>query len=244
MFFVLSKIFWLLAAPSHILLWLMLAGAMASWGGRTRLAGSLVSLAAALFILIGVVPSCRVLLRLSESQYARPDPMPAHVDGILTLGGPNNGLRLVGAYELARKYPQARVVFSGGSGELIDNRPNQDARQAQRFLVALGLDKRRLTLEGRSRNTWENFLFSQRLVKPRPGDVWLLATSALQMPRAMEIAHRLNWPMVAWPTDWQTGAQGDIGYFYIGANLAAFDEAVRELIGRAVYRWSGKARPF
>ena len=67
-----------------------------------------------------------------ENQYPRP-PWPAHVDGILMLGaGFDTGLlqarhapqtnggayRLVEGYAAARHYPDARVVFSGGSGAL------------------------------------------------------------------------------------------------------------------------------
>ena len=83
-------------------------------------------------------------------------------------------------------------VFSGGYGLLLDNEPGVDARFARRILIGLGLSPERLILEDSSRNTWENLLYTKRLIKPKHSQTWILATSALQMPRAIEIARTLN----------------------------------------------------
>jgi uncharacterized SAM-binding protein YcdF (DUF218 family) len=150
--------------------------------------------------------------------------------------------RLMETYFLSRQYPSAMVVYSGGSNVLIGAQNDDDAQRAKQTLLGLGLEPRRLILEGHSRNTWENILFTRALVKPEPGQTWLLATSAVQMPRAMAIARRLNWTLVPWPTDWYTGQHVFTGYFLIPLNLAAFDQAVREWIGLFTYKLTGKAK--
>ena len=198
---------------------------------------------ALLFILIGIIPTAIWLLRPLEFQYDRPRHALGPVTGILTLGGGDAPMtRLMETYVLSRQFPSAMVVYSGGSNGLIGNQNDGDAQRAKQVLLSLGLEPRRLILEGRSRNTWENILFTRALVKPEPGQTWLLATSAVQMPRAMAVARQLNWTLVPWPTDWYTGQHIFTGYFLIPLNLAAFDEAVREWIGLFAYRMAGKAK--
>ena len=242
LFFTLSKIFWALAAPSHVIVWISIAAALALVTRRRRTGASLAVLAALLLIGIGVVPSAIWLLRPLEFQYVRPQQSPAHVTGILILGGgETNNARLIGGYALARRYPSAMVVYSGGANSLIGAKDDSMVRHARSVLLDMGLAPERLVVESRSRNSWENILYSRDLVKPAPGQVWLLATSATQIPRAMAIARKLNWTLVPWPTDWRSGQHVFSGYFLIPLNLGLFDEAVREWIGLFVYRLSGKA---
>ena len=243
LFFILSKVFWGVFAPSHIILWTSLAAVVSLMARKQRLGRAFAVISALLLLLIGVIPSHIWLLRPLEFRYDRPRHMLDHVTGILTLGGGEDSRdRLMATYALARQYPSAMVVYSGGSNSLIRGEIGADAQKAKRILLSLGLDPHRLVLESRSRNTWENILFSRALVKPTTDQNWLLATSAVQMPRAMEVAHQLNWNLVPWPTNWYTGQQVFTGYFLIPLNLGAFDEAVREWIGLFAYRWTGKAK--
>jgi uncharacterized SAM-binding protein YcdF (DUF218 family) len=255
LFFTLNKLVALVFAPGRLLLWLALATAIALALGRGR-AGRVLALAtAALFVLLGVLPLGDWLARPLENQYPRPAPPPAHVDGILTLGGglgtgvlmargaPDDAeseTRLVSTFELARRYPTARVVFSGGWGA------DPDAAAAAYIFAQMGLDPARLTLEARSRDTYENLLYSQRLVRPKPGEVWLLATSAIQMPRAMAVARRLGWALVPWPTDYKTdprpGHRPLVDYLDVTGNLLRADQALHEWVGLLAYRLGGLTR--
>jgi uncharacterized SAM-binding protein YcdF (DUF218 family) len=254
MFFTLSKLFWLFAAPSHLLFLLVLATGLClvlRWLRAARLLGVG---AALLLILAGMSPLPLWAVRGMENQYPRPA-WPAHVDGVLILGAgfdtallkrrhapqANAGLlRVVEAYAAARHYPNARIVFSGGSG-FLHGQPFSEAETARYLLDEMGLEPKRLTLEPRSRNTYENILFSRQLVKPRRGEVWLLATSAMHMPRAMAIAKKLDWPMQAWPTDFITAPDSRNDPFEFGGNLSLADYAMHEWIGILAYRITGKA---
>ena len=69
---------------------------------------------------------------------------------------------------------------------------------------SFGIARDRVTLETRSRNTAENAAFTKALVKPKPGERWLLVTSALHMPRAIGCFRRVGFPVEAYPVDWTT----------------------------------------
>jgi uncharacterized SAM-binding protein YcdF (DUF218 family) len=254
MFFTLSKLFWLFAAPSHLLFLLVLGTGLCLLLRWLRTARVLGVAAALLLIIAGMSPLPLWAVRAMENQYPRPA-WPAHVDGVLILGAgfdtallkqrralPANGglLRVVEAYAAARHYPEARIVFSGGSG-FLHGQPFSEAETARYLLDEIGLQPSRLVLEPRSRNTYENILFSKQLVKPKPGEVWLLATSAIHLPRAMAIARKLDWPMQAWPTDFITSPDGGSDPFEFGGNLGLADTAVHEWVGMLVYRLTGKA---
>lgn len=252
MFFVLSKVFWILAQPSHWLGFLVFATAISlllRWNRAARFCGFA---AALLLVLAGLlaVPLARNL----EDRYPRPA-WPAHVDGILVLGSgfdtalfrargapaTNEGIwRLEAGFAAARRYPGARLVFSGGSGAL-GGAPFSEAETARMVLAEMGQDPKQLTLEARSRNTYENILFSKEIVKPKPGEVWLLATAAMHMPRAMAISRKLDWPMTPWPSDYLTAPSGGGDFLSFAGNLSYIDYVVHEWIGLLAYKLTGKA---
>jgi len=189
-----------------------------------------------------------------ENRYPRPANLPA-IDGILILGGGNDTAillsrgaygadramaRLVSGYALARSHPEAKVVFSGGSGELAEQTLKESVT-AKDVLLAIGLSPSRLILEGKSRNTWENFVFTKQIVRPKPGERWVLATSAFHMTRAMGIAKKVGWPMLPWPTDYRTTPTHSYRYAAVVQNLDLTDLAVREYIGIWTYRLNGKS---
>lgn len=254
-FFPLSKALWFVLAPSHLLLLMALGAAAAALAGRPRATRALAIATAVMFVVIGVLPTGAWLARPLEDAYPRPAP-PPQVDGILTLGGGLNTrrllsrqappaaaseARLVSAFELARRYPTARVVFSGGWA------PYPDATAARYVFAQLGLDPARLLVEDRSRNTYENLLFSQRLARPKPGETWLLATSALQMPRAMAVARKLGWKLVPWPSDYLTDDTANLllpteELDPVG-RMGLTDAAVHEWIGLLAYRLGNFATP-
>jgi uncharacterized SAM-binding protein YcdF (DUF218 family) len=211
----------------------------------------LVAVALILAAWLAAVP----LVRAWENRYPRP-PGPDHVDGVLVLGSgfdsallrqrhapeTNDGAyRLVEGLAAARHYPGARLVFTGGSGALGGSQfPESDT--ARYVFTELGRDPKHVILESRSRNTYENILYSKAIVKPRPGEVWLLVTAAMHMPRAMAIARKLQWPMTPWPSDFITGPQSSGSIWRVTGNFELMDYVVHEWIGLEAYRLTGKAQ--
>lgn len=243
--FILSKVGWALVKPSTLLVVALFAAAHLLWRGRPR-AGRVVTLMVALLALaIAALPIGDWLLRPLEDRFPPPAAEPAHVDGIIVLGGSvdprlatihggtplnDSAERMTAFAALARRHPEARLLFTGGNGSLRHGQLTE-ADIAGRLFAELGVDGSRLVLERKSRNTWENAVFSKELMAPQPGATWLLVTSAMHMPRSVGIFRRIGWPVVPWPVAYQTGHDD----FDLASRLRLIDDAVREWIGLAAY---------
>ncbi|MGB0084688.1 MAG: YdcF family protein, partial [Rhodomicrobiaceae bacterium] len=206
-----------------------------------------------------LTPLANAMLLSLEQQYSRPAPTDSdRVDGMIVLGGMIDSLvsvarnevalneaaeRLTEAAALARRYPGARIVISGGDGSLV-YRSTDEAGIAKRFLTQIGIDPARITLETRSRNTWQNAVFTKKLIAPKPGERWLLITSAFHMPRAMGCFRAAGFDVIAWPVDFRTRGLEDLLRFSSGASGAwsDIDLAANEWVGYLAYWITGRLK--
>jgi uncharacterized SAM-binding protein YcdF (DUF218 family) len=255
MFFDLSKILWLLFNPASVLVALLVAGALLFWTRWRRGGIALVTFAALLAVAIATLPFGTVLVRDLENRFPVVDALPARVDGIVVLGGmidqfvtqargqlAVNGAveRLVAFAQLARRYPDARLIFSGGSGRL--GRPEAtEAAALAPYIEQFGLDPKRIVFEGESRNTYENALFTFRLAQPQPGETWILITSAVHMPRAVGCFRKVGWRVLPYPVDFQTtGGETLDPTFDFAGGLASLNHALHNWIGLFAYWVTGR----
>lgn len=256
LFFIASKTLGMAARAET---WLVVMLVLALWSlarGRVRRAALWLGLSLAALVLLAAFPFGFLLLAGLETRYPA-DPPVAKVDTILVLGGDEdldpyrtwgrmavNGTaeRLIEGAILARRFPQARLIFSGGAGSLGDRGDAGDPSAINRDAwLALGVDPARILLERASRNTSENARFSLPVAKPQPGEVTLLVTSAFHMPRAMETFQRAGWPgLVAWPVDFRSGEMNWAPSWQLDKNLGDMDVALKEYLGLLVYRIAGK----
>jgi uncharacterized SAM-binding protein YcdF (DUF218 family) len=153
--------------------------------------------------------------------------------------------RLTAVAELARRYPRARIVFSGGTGALIFDE-GAEADFALRLFESFGIPRGRVLLEDRSRNTLENAILSKDLARPQPGERWLLVTSAYHMPRAVGIFRKAGFPVEPYPVDWRTAGVGDAlrPFGSVSEGLRRTDTAVREWAGLLAYWLFGMSSAF
>jgi uncharacterized SAM-binding protein YcdF (DUF218 family) len=238
--------------PGNMLVLVIAAGVVLQWTRWPKVGLYLTTAAAGVLLLLLVLPIGDWIVKPLEDRYPRL-PWPAHVDGIVVLGGGMDSVvyemrkapaedvvegRLVAAAELARRYPNARIVFSGGSG--VPDYGPPEAEAARLVFSQLGIPQSRITYENRSRNTWENLAFSQRLARPKADEIWVLATSASHLPRAMLIASRLRWHLIAWPTDYKTTNHGGglVSGLDLANNLQSLDTGLHEWLGILAYRFS------
>jgi uncharacterized SAM-binding protein YcdF (DUF218 family) len=152
----------------------------------------------------------------------------------------SDGDRIIAMAKLAHAYSGARMVYTGGDPSLLGNQaPETDF--VPQLLDSLGVPRERVQLESRSRNTAENAAFTKEIVKPRPGERWLLVTSAQHMPRAIGCFRKVGFPVEAYPAGWRTGRNAGPGApSAFGDALARFDSAAYEWIGLVAYWATGK----
>jgi uncharacterized SAM-binding protein YcdF (DUF218 family) len=255
-FFYLSKAFWFFVQPLNFAIFLLLAGLLAALLRRRRLAATAAALAALVLIVSAWTSLGAALLTPLEERFHRPAALPDKIDGIVVLGGGFEGaINLVrGGYELnsggdrfvetailARQFPEARILISGGTGAVLLE-GESDADTAIRFLAAFGIPRERLIIENRSRNTAENAEFSKAMANPRSGEKWLLVTSAFHMPRSVGLFRKVGFPVIPWPVDYRTSGTEGTGLFRDNPadSLQITTMAIREWIGLAGYRLSGR----
>ena len=256
MFLTLSKTLGFFALPSNVLIVIGIAGVLLLFTRFTRLASWLVVTSVVLLAVCGLSPLGNALILPLEQRFPPWDASRGPPTGIVVLGGaitPDVSLarnavalndeaeRITVTAELARRYPNARIIFSGGRGALLDDGP-VEAAIAVRELEALGVAHDRITAEEQSRNTIENAVFSHLLADPKPGERWLLVTSAYHMPRAMASFRAAGFAVEAYPVDWRTRGPIDAvrPFPSLADGLRRTDLATREWIGLLVYRLAGK----
>jgi uncharacterized SAM-binding protein YcdF (DUF218 family) len=248
-YFYLSKFLFMLVQPSLVCLAMVAAGLLLR---RNRLT----AVGFVLLLVIGFSPLSYLMLLPLEDRFARPrldqvgdisgviilggfeDTYGTKMRGVLTLG--DAAERLTEGVLLAHRLPRTRVIFTGGSATILDASPSAAGAVAD-FIIGTGIAADRVILESASRNTRENAAMTYDIVKPKPGERWLLVTSAFHMPRAMGVFRVAGFEVVAWPVDYRTTGNGDAtrSTGSIGEGTYHVDISTKELIGLIVYRLRG-----
>jgi len=257
MFFVLAKILGFFAQPSNICISIGLIGVVLM-ATRFRRAGRRLAVAGiVLTALFGLSPLGNAIILPLEQRFPPWDATRGAPSGFIVLGGaldtvvsPARGEvalneaaeRMTAVAELARRFPDARIVFTGGSGRIIyDGAPESEL--AARLFDSFGIAKQRILLEDKSRDTDENARFTRDLVQPKPSERWLIVTSAHHMPRSIGVFRAAGFPVEAFPVDYRTRGAADLlrAFSSVGDGLRRTDTATREWVGLVVYWMTGRA---
>src|SRR4051794_32700304 len=159
MFYTASKILWFFATPSNALPILTLTGLLLMARGSARRFGYRLALASVLALLVaGLSPLASWVIRPLDERFPTFKDEGGPVAGIIVLGGGAQaaesfshgqlttneaGERLLALGDLARRYPSARLIFSGGGANLLtEDRPESEAVLA--FSDTLGIPRKRL----------------------------------------------------------------------------------------------------
>jgi uncharacterized SAM-binding protein YcdF (DUF218 family) len=253
-FFILSKVFWWLVQPLHALILMLLLGLVLVALRRRRTGLALAWLSALCMIAIILTPISDLALNELERRIPKAE-LPAKVTGIVMLGGPEraeltqeygmveaneDSERMMQFAALARRYPEAKLVYTGGSGELSQGIVSH-GDVMRLFFRDEGLDPARLIIEEKSRNTHENATLTKTLVQPQPGEQWILVTSAFHMPRSLAVFRKAGWDVLPYPVAHLTRKR--VPALPESDGLEQFEKlhrAVHEWLGLLAYSLTGR----
>jgi uncharacterized SAM-binding protein YcdF (DUF218 family) len=255
MLYIASKILGFFLMPSNVLVTAGLAGLVLMRSKRTARAGRRLAAAALVLLLaFGLSPLGRLVMLPLEERFPPWDASRGAPDGIVVLGGviepeaadrPDSGLneaaeRITAIAGLARRYPAAKILYSGG--DILMRPGHSEAQAAVPLFESFGIPRSRLIVEDQSRTTAENATFSRQFAMPKPGERWLLVTSAWHMPRAVGAFRKAGFEVEACPVDYRTprGAGLWVPFGSVSSGLHRTDTAVREWSGLVLYWLAGR----
>jgi uncharacterized SAM-binding protein YcdF (DUF218 family) len=250
MFFALSGILSGIANPATLLAFFTLAAGVAALLHRWRLAGLFQSINVAIVLLFGILPGANWLALPLESRFPANPILPSDVAGIIALGGTerleqtatwgeptvNDPAPIITLINLGRRYPGAKLVFTGGLHAVNDGTLSE-ADIVRQFVNEMGADATAILYDERARNTYENAIFAHELVHPKPGEHWVVVCQAIGMPRAVGVFRRAGWDVIPFPAGYLSGSKRAVTLSFDllgGLNLAYF--AAHEWVGLIVYR--------
>jgi uncharacterized SAM-binding protein YcdF (DUF218 family) len=252
MLYVFSKLFEIAINPGTVLVAALALGVVLYGFGVRRAGATLVVAVTVICVALLVLPLGEWAAAPLEDRFPQPR-LPDRIDGIVLLGGflslpitrahgqpalNEMADRFTETLALARRYPNSVVLVSGGNASLRPEGPTEAAIM-RAMLIADGLDAGRILTEDRSRNTFENAVDSKEVAKPRPGQVWVLVTSANHMPRAIGCFRHVGWDLIPYPVDYSTGSARLFLTSFAG-NLRLIDWDLHEWLGLVAYRVLGR----
>ena len=207
-----------------------------------------ISLSIFLIIISSIAPTGKLLLNYLEKDYYE-SKIPDQIDGIIVLSGAiepklttefkkiqlnESAERLTEFILLSKKNPRIKKIFSGGNAILFDRSLNQSKFASKLFKE---FNIKNIIYENKSRNTYENILFSHRKINPKKNEKWVLITSAFHMKRALMIANEVNWNLIPLAVDFKTN-KNIIFYqsLKFSKNIYYFNTAIREILAIIMYQ--------
>lgn len=249
--FTVQKFLWLLVLPPSSLVLIILAGLLLL--DRHRRAGKvLVFSGAALLYVLSLGHVADMLVKPLER--GRP-PLNGHAvaaDAVVVPGGGSVDLEWLGArpvpngetsvrvlkgIELARAL-RVPLVLTGGNGEPFATKVN-DAEAMAEAAYAMGMPRRQVIVENRSRNTLEN---SQAVRKLVTGNRIVLVTSAYYMDRAVTMFTRRGFAVIPAPVYFlgQTRKFSFASFIPRAADLRNSSVAIAEMVSLLWWRMRGE----
>lgn len=156
----------------------------------------------------------------------------------------NNADRFIQTANLYHQGIIKKIIMTSGTGSLQQNEP-PEALFVRKALIANNVKDSDIILESRSRNTFENAIYSKKIIDslqiPPP---YVLITSALHMKRSGNVFRKAGYDFIEFPCDYKvTPANFTIAQDML-PNISLLNEwsyFIKEIVGLCVYKLTGKA---
>ena len=242
--------------PLGVVLFLSLVALLLVLRGMKKTAAGLIALAFVI-LWVGSTPIVAHHLYLNlESRYpAKPFDKIPRVDCIVVLGGvvgPPLPPRLeIEFHEAIDRVYKTAELYRKNKGETVivkaGNQPWSESSWAEAelirdLLVEWGVSSDSIMLEGSSRNTRENAMYSRNIINAISCVDTVLVTSAAHMPRAVAAFKSVNVEVIPVPVDFRVVNKNRISamsFLPSAQALAMTSDGIREWIGRVMYDLQG-----
>lgn len=261
MSFFISKFLPLFVYPLG-LTWILLV--LALWlKKKPKLQKTAILLAVALIWVGGSPWVSNSLTKVLEWQYLPPEEFPESKVIVILGGGLNarlyprstievNGAgdRVIYGAHLYHQGAAPQILITGGqvpwSGDTLTAADNMEE-----LLLLLGVPKEAIWKESKSRNTYENALYSHQFLEKKGINEIILVTSAFHMPRSVMLFEQQGFEIIPAPTDynitqagWESLWEFDFVTFLLrifprASSLSLTSSSLKEILGILVYSIRG-----
>jgi len=121
------------------------------------------------------------------------------------------------AFEWWKKFPAAKLIMSTGDNQGLGI---TNSRVMAEYAVSLGLPRESVIEEDRSRNTYENLLYSMQIIEAQKLGPPTLVTLDLYTRRAVATARKMDWKDFHWLSVFSAGEPA-YGYKWIQTHSRA-----------------------
>lgn len=223
-----------------------------------RTAVTSLGLSLAGFLLFGFTSIGQLLIAPLEARFPPINPATAPPPfGIIVLGAglseahadhygslmelEDGGEAMPSAALLAMRYPDARIILTGGSGTDDPPAPLRGTDGMRRILLAFGIDENRIMVDPDAPTTLARAQNTLALVGDDRDKIWWVMTPAHRMPRLMGAYRRLGFEPIAYPIDYKWFPPFEpLQTQHFAQGLLLTDAAVHEWRGLVFYYMSGK----
>lgn len=228
---------------------------------KSRFAVILLSIALAVLFLSSNELVSKWLVRSLEWQYLPSGDLP-QAEAIVVLGGGTRprisprpwyevneaGDRILYGSWLYKQGKAPLLVVTGGRADWYGDGGNPESEDMAAIAELLGVPAANILQEPQSFNTRDNATNTKQILQPRGINKILLVTSALHMPRSMEIFRKVGFETIPAPTDFLSvnneNSKGLAIILDLLPNAEALKNttnAIKEYVGLIVYQFAGWA---
>jgi uncharacterized SAM-binding protein YcdF (DUF218 family) len=137
-----------------------------------------------------------------------------------------------------------KILISGGSGSVL-RQQYKEADFVKDELLLMGVAKDDILSDNQSRNTYENAVYSKKLLDSlQQKGPYLLITSAMHMKRSQQVFTKVGLNTVAYPCNFTSINNPQLFWESVTPSHHAFqgwDHYLKEVVGLLVYKMTGKA---